>query len=148
MVVVGKMKLLFLAVVAGLALTLGFNLDSSSAHDSSSTTDFNITAVKVTDAKTVHVTFSNALKENQAALQISNGQNNHFFGEHLDASIPHIHAVSNIALSQDKKTVTLTLSRDLHKDKEIKLAVLNVEDEKGNKLSSAKWEVWDSGSEN
>jgi ABC-type oligopeptide transport system substrate-binding subunit len=146
-IVVGKMKLIYLSLVVGLVLTFGFGFSSSSFASDSSSTALKITSVKVTDANTVHVTFNNQLKKEQAALDVSNGQNNHFFGAHLGASTPHIHAVSNIALSSDGKTVTLTLKRALHKD-DIDLAVLGVVDINGNTLSSTDWEVWDSGAGN
>lgn len=149
----GKIKFLCASLLAGLVLTLVIGmvepapLPVSHAH-SSSTTPLKITAVKVTNATTVHVTFNNPLKEEQDAFKVNGGQNNHFFGEHLGDSTPHIHAVSNIELSSDKKTVTLTLKRALHKDEEIDLAVLGVVDDTGNTLSSTDWEVWDTGSKN
>jgi hypothetical protein len=138
-----KMKFVYLMLVAGLTLMFGFS-SSIFAHVSSDTA-LKITSVEVTDAKTVHVTFNNPIPMEQDALE---PYNNHFFGEHLGASTPHIHAVSNIALSSDRKTVTLTLKKALHKDDRVNLAVLGVVDDNGNTLSSVDWEVWDSGSKN
>jgi hypothetical protein len=135
-----KFKLMSLVLLGALALI--FSISSVIfAHEDSKA--FHIENVKVENATTVHVIFNNPVADG-----ITDVCKRHFYGDHLDAKTPHNHEVSKITLSNDKKTVTLTLARALHKDTRVTLAVLGVKDINGNVLSSVDWRIWDSGSKN
>jgi hypothetical protein len=134
-----KFKLMSLVLLGTLALILVISSVISAHQDSNA---FHIENVKVENATTVHVIFNNPVADG-----ITDVCKRHFYGDHLDASpTPHNHEVSKITLSDDKKTVTLTLARALHKDTRVTLAVLGVKDIYGNVLSSIDWRIWDTGS--
>jgi hypothetical protein len=135
-----KFKLRSLVLLGTLALMLSLS-PVISAHEESNV--FKIENVKVENATTVRVIFNNPLADG-----FTDVCKRHFYGDHLDATTPHNHEVSKITLSDDKKTVTLTLARALHKDTRVTLAVLGVKDIYGNVLSSIDWRIWDTGSKN
>jgi hypothetical protein len=135
-----KFKLMSLVLLGTLALILVISPVISAHQDSNA---FHIENVKVENATTVHVIFNNPVADG-----ITDVCKRHFYGDHLDATTPHNHEVSKITLSDDKKTVTLTLARALHKDTRVTLAVLGVKDIYGNVLSSVDWRIWDTGSKN
>lgn len=121
-------------IIGGVVLALSFS--SVFASGSTTASNFIIDSVKVVDAKTVKLTFSNpVINETNDVCARS------FYGDHLKANIPHNHEVSAITLSYDKKTVTLTLARALHTDAYIDLIVLNVKDIYGNVLNDIDWEI-------
>lgn len=117
-------------LLAGLVTTIS-SASVVFAHDSNiDTEDPRIVSVNVINETTIKVTFNESVANNT-----TNITERHFYVDHSNADVPHTHELSAVALSNDKKTATLTLARALHPDMSMPLIINNVADLSGNLLS-------------